>query len=420
MKERTRQPDQQRANASSPPVGSGYRPEQLLVNTSFKDILDFAEAAWSRRLAETRADVERRCAALRHIKNLRPFWETRTVGQYMKSKKQFLAERTAKGSHWTANREIGALSTATNVFANDRGLIGKINFGVEEAPHAPVDWLERDEVARLLRAARDRHRCALSNLPPSPRSGQSPLVPRLEWYPGTKRWASCLQRPTRAAGEAAPAELVAPRSHVDWIGRLLLLLVYTGSTVRCVFRLRWNGTPDCGWSYVDLDTEIEGRIGHLYRLGPDTASRNMAGLPVALSRRLVAHLRRWRDIDAQHGYTHVLHRSPYIPKSNRHGPPDRETSYDPVALREVWVRAGRFDNLDLARLSCTAVVWVLRSGKRKRKGVKPFKPSHGIMRSAAFMIGKRYDEFVDRFRGVMPDFHKKQTKALSAPARTVG
>ena len=90
-----------------------------------------------------------------------------------------------------------------------------------------------------------------------------------------------------------------------YLARLIILSVYTGASASCLFNLRWSGTPTGADSYIDLDAEHP----LLYRLGPDAAVGKLAGMPVRLNRRAIAHLRRWRELDAKAGFTHVVHSS---------------------------------------------------------------------------------------------------------------
>ncbi len=423
----TREPDPAGVAAlPRPSLGSELR----LV--PFSDVLAHAERRWNEYAAADRFGLQRKTRMLGYLKNLRPFWERFRLGDVPRRDDEetidgYVAFRTAQRvksasggpgaprrvSAATAKSELSWLRSEVNEYQAEHGLVGKLDWGLGSNAHAPVEWLERDEVARLLWAVRGRQWDRSTGGWKVDAEGRRVIqtrmlrdVPRRRWDADAERWV---------AGEEGRATAINPW---DWIARLIILLVYSGSKATCARRLRWSGTPDGVSSYVDLDSEIEGRTGHLYRLGPDLASRGMAGLPVTMCRRLAGHMRRWRERDEDGRFAHVLHHSPHNPMGQRG--PEEVHQFDPIPLATVWERAGIDGSRKMSVLSCTAVVWVLRSGSRTTGDkLEPFKPSPAIRRSAAFMIGKDYGLFVERFDSVSPDFLKAQIEALESPAETV-
>ena len=120
----------------------------------------------------------------------------------------------------------------------------------EKAP-ARDRWLSRDEAARLLWAALG------FRWDPAPETGRP-------------RW--------RRTGEA--------QGRTRHVVRFVLVGLYTGTRHEAILRLKWLATTQGG--YVDL------RAGILYRRGLGEGESSKKRTPVPLSRRLHAHMARWR------------------------------------------------------------------------------------------------------------------------------
>ncbi len=409
-------------------------PGSHLSIVPISEVLDSAEMRWRQGAPKDRFDRERRTAILSKFARLRPFWgklrvrDIKPWGETKGTIDRYVLMRT-KGNEGsescddeslvsvtTALNEVATLRTEINHFKAEQGLIGDVVWNLPKGGHAPVEWLERDEVARLLWAIRGRVWDQETNTWAVDEKGSRIIqkrslagVQRRRWDATKGRWVSVRGRENDTVNARA------------WLARLILFLVYTGSTASCATRLRWPPSSDKGSgqadldedaSYVDLDTILEGRSGHLYRRGTDLASSTMAGVPVALSRRLVSHLRRWRAADSLHSFGYFLHLSGSDPWNK--ASPQQPFAIKSKILRRIWEQAGLSGESILSRLSCTAVVWVLRSGMRTVAGQPRFEPAPAIMRSAALMIGKDYMSFMERFRCIMPDFLKKQVDALSS------
>lgn len=137
----------------------------------------------------------------------------------------------------TIRRELSVLSAAVRAWHADFPLAAVPVVSLPPKPPPRSRWLTRDEVARLLRAAR--------------------------------------AHPDRAAGRA--------------IVRFVLLAVYTGSRSEAIRALSWHPTPVGGW--VDLARGVLHRRGE--GEGETTKRRPPARIPV----RLLGTLRRWRAAD---------------------------------------------------------------------------------------------------------------------------
>lgn len=247
-----------------------------------------------------------------------------------------------------------------------------------------VAWLKRRQVARLLWAVRGR-----------------------VWDEATGDWKV----------DKDGRRVLTKRRDIGWIARLILILVYTGSTANCAARLAWAPSEDGTRSHFDLDTVLEGRTGHLLRLGPDLASKRMAGIPVAICRRLTSHLRRWRAHDGGM-HERVLH------LTGKHGSREESTgtiNIGRATIERVCERAGLAGLVDLPTLSDTAAVWALRAGSRDLKArlILKYEPSPAIVRSVSFMIGVDTRSFVKRFRHTTLDFQEQAVKSLENPPATV-
>jgi integrase len=154
-------------------------------------------------------------------------------------------------SEQAATRELEDLSAAISWWDAERPLTRKMKIWRPAKPESPRDALTRREAARLLRAAMGRR---LSD----------------------QGWKTL-------SGSAQ-----ANRRHLR---RLVLIGLYTGTRPGVLVRLRWSPSDTDPW--VDLEGGWLRRRGRLEKEQP-TKRRPICRLP----RRLIVHLRRWRDLDA--------------------------------------------------------------------------------------------------------------------------
>lgn len=83
------------------------------------------------------------------------------------------------------------------------------------------------------------------------------------------------------------------------VARFILIGYYTGTRSAAILQLRWSASTQGGW----FDVEAE----RLYRKGLATRETKKRQTPAKIHRRLLPHLHRWRNSDAERGLTHVVH-----------------------------------------------------------------------------------------------------------------
>ncbi len=372
-------------------------------------VLDHAEARWRPKLASedpgTRTGVR---ATLTLIANLRPRWTGRKVGELTQRSngtgsvdlyvRRRAGEDVASGrkgpdggikkvSRETAWSELTRLMAEVREYAAEHSMSDVPDVDLPTREPRTVAWLERHEVARLLWAVRGR-----------------------VWDADAGDW--------KLDGDGR--RVLTRRRDIGWVARLILILVYTGSTANCAARLSWSPSTDGERSHVDLDSVVEGRTAHLHRLGPDLASKRMAHVPVAICRRLAGHLRRWRALDGGR-HERLLH---LTGKRGSRKASEGTISIGLATIGRVCERAGLGDRVDLPTLGDTGAVWALRAGSRKmswrvRRRIRRYRPHPAIVRSVSFMVGVDTRSFEKRFEHFTLEFQKPVMKGLRRPAKTV-
>lgn len=132
----------------------------------------------------------------------------------------------------TVRRELGVLRAALRHCEREGYLVSAPPVTLPPMPAPKTRWLTRDEVARMIRAARASRKTA-------------------------------------------------------HIARFILLGVYTGTRPGAILRLQWH--PNTGGGHVDLDH------GVLYRAPAAAVQSKKRQTPLRLPRQMVGHLRRWRS-----------------------------------------------------------------------------------------------------------------------------
>jgi len=219
------------------------------AKVTIAEVLDFYERERVPELVRP-IDIER------HIRFLREFWGQCALSQvkgvncreYVRWRTQFPdarvkneARRPVKEAY--ARRDLETLSAAIGFYHAEFTLTSKPV--VQMPPPAPRrdEYLEREEVAHLLRICRLRR--------------------------------------------------------VPHVARFILIAFYTGSRSNDVMDLRWCRSIDSGW--VDLER------GLLYRKGYGQRETNKRRPPVRIHRKLLPKLKRWHAMDSVNGITHVIH-----------------------------------------------------------------------------------------------------------------
>lgn len=89
------------------------------------------------------------------------------------------------------------------------------------------------------------------------------------------------------------------RADTHHVVRLIMLGLYSGTRPGATMKLRWLPSTEGGW--IDVDNEIIHRR-------PFRATRTKKAAPPArIHKRLLPHLRKWRQEDMARGFTHVIH-----------------------------------------------------------------------------------------------------------------
>lgn len=406
----------------APPRGSD------IADVPFSLVLDHADAKLRAVLSATLDRRARKNA--QHLQSalvrLRPFWGPIKVGDAHGSqdgwRSHLTGTKVTRGpldrgglrrpyAPGTADSDLVRLKACAYALRDDIALLGKVPLVLARHVRAPPDWYERVEIARMLWVVRGRVWDPATGAWKVDDCGRRILLPRKRTRtPSPRRWDGAHWIETNGPA-GRPSNIYA------WIARLVIGGLYSGSTQVCLHAARWSSSPSGDQTYFDLETPIDGRIGHLHRLGADLAPGAMGGVPVKMSKRLTGHLRRWRTSDAAHGFEHLLHKSAEDTRNER--PPSTRLEQRHKEMRRVFV-VGGLDPLDYAKLVDTTAVWIIRSGQRRpAPSLEPFVPAPAVMRSAALMIAQPYKDFIERYGPEAPAFMRKQLEALSSLPDTV-
>lgn len=216
------------------------------------------------------------------IKALAAWWNDKTLAQVKRSScNAYVEHRTAQPiasakdaatarrvSAQTARRELELLSAAIGYWHGEDKLSVRPEITLPAKPESPRDALTRAQAAALLKASlgyRKRPDGSWERLGDKARSRKAgtPYV-----------------RPRRSQE--------ANRAHLR---RFILIALYTGTRHSVITRLLWAEAAQQAW--VDLDA------GMIYRRGVREREHRTKRRPVVkLPPRLLAHMRRWRRLDA--------------------------------------------------------------------------------------------------------------------------
>lgn len=245
-----------------------------------------------------------------HAKALGTFWAGKTLADVTAANcRAYVASRKVKPA--TARRELETLNAAIRYCAREKGTPVVLVTYPEKA--LPRDrWLTRSEAARLLWAA----------------------------------WR---------AKQKVGSRTVPVGRHLT---RFILLALYTGTRSGAVLGLQWEPTVSGG--YVDLER------GVLYRRGTGQRETRKRQPPVRIPRKLLGHLRRWKEADDRAWATRVAKTAPdRLPVRCRH---IVQYGNAPLAKeRRAWDRAcaaaALGDEVTPHVLRHTCATWLMQSGK---------------------------------------------------------
>ncbi|ADG11410.1 site-specific integrase [Caulobacter segnis] len=256
------------------------------------------------------------------IRALLSFWSDKFVEDVKRSTckayVQYRAAQSVKGaqpgarlvSEQTARRELEVLSAAIGYWHAETPLSVRPKVWLPPRAESPRDALTRGQAAALLLAARGYRR------------GEDGVMRRLT---GSQR---------------------ENRAH---LARFILIGLYTGTRSAAIRALLWE--PSATQAWVDLDR------GMIYRKGLREREHANKRRPIArLPRRLLAHLRRWRALDARASTVrsqpldHVLHHggAPIATKVNK--------GFDAIA------RDAGLEDVTPHWLRHTCATWLMESG----------------------------------------------------------
>lgn len=220
------------------PVSASYRIESLLGFWSDPAAIDDPDDARDGSLASIRRSTCGAYVAWRTAQRVRGYTRNPDAAPFV--------------SDQSARRELEDLSAAIGWYADENRLSHRPTVTLPQKAESPRDALTRAQAARLLKAAMG-----------------------WRWDPAGRRWI-------RPEGPA--------RQNRRHLRRFLLIGLYTGTRPGVIGQLLWEESPVQAW--VDLDK------GMIYRRGRQERDRPTKRRPVvSLPPRLLAHLRRWRELD---------------------------------------------------------------------------------------------------------------------------
>jgi integrase len=240
----------------------------------------------------------------------------------------------SRGSPGGARRDLQDLVAAINHHAKEGLHRGVVRVVLPERGKARQRWLERDEFARLL-------------------------------------WICWSTREIQNGVETDKR----PLRHLC---RFLLLAIYTGSRPGAVFAASWERAP--GRSWVDVEN------GVFHRHSQGNSETNKRRPTVRLAPRVLAHLRRWKLLDAANGQPHVV---------TFHGAPIRDAG---TALARACRLAEIEGGVTAYTLRHTAASWLVRKGLPTRK--------------VADFLGTGEQMILDYYGHLAPDYQDEAALAI--------
>jgi integrase len=299
-----------------------YKAEAGLISVA--EVLAYYVKVLAKNAARKNTPAIRRGTATRqiHVANLLTFWADKTVADvrtsiceaYEEHRKAMPPRRgMRKGaesiSTGTIRQELKTLGRAITAWHGESPMPALPIVWKPDAPKARERYLERHEVAKLLRAAR--------------------------------------------------------RLRFPHLARYILIGAYTGTRDDAMRRLRWVKASHDGW--------IDTARGILYRAGFAEEQTSKRRPPMILPDRLLGHFRRWRKADEAEGLSHVITyalppaRHPgAIRRAERLGRVARVPQ--PVGdIHKAWAStvaaAGLERDVTPHTLKHTAITWMLHAGK---------------------------------------------------------
>lgn len=217
-----------------------------------------------------------RATFARFVANLLAWWGERTLADIKRSTCQAYAKHrmaqpdarykdpkaAPRVSSETARRELEMLSASVGHWHGEDTLTTRPVIWLPDKPESPRDALTRSQAAQLLRASLGSRRVEKAG---PVRPGEAPLWGWVRLSPSARK----------------------NRAHLR---RFILIGLYTGTRHSAMRALLWEEALTQAW--VDLDK------GMIYRRGRGERETTKRRPVVKLPPRLLAHMRRWRRLDA--------------------------------------------------------------------------------------------------------------------------
>lgn len=245
--------DQEATRKLADYLGETHQPDTNKRRASeicLADVLTLYEEAKVEKIARP-LEFEARLERLAH------FWGTKTPADVIgETCRDYVRSRASGGKGAiAARRELETLRAAINLYAKEHGLDVVPRFTLPENGVPRERWLTRSDAAALLLAALGFVR--------------DPETKRFQRRRGMKR---------------------------EHLTRFILIGLYTGTRHRAMLDLQWMANTTGGW--IDLQR------GVLYRRAEGQRETRKRRTPVRIPSRLMAHLRRWQQLDD--GAGHVI------------------------------------------------------------------------------------------------------------------
>lgn len=197
-----------------------------------------------------------------------------------------------------ASHEMSTLRRGLSVFERDAGVKLDFKIFVKAAPRPEVVWLDRDGLARYLRAARG-----------------------WTWDQAKGRWRIARDLDPSLTGPEGDRKVLQPTDLVEFrkaMARIMLMTVYSAGRIGTLLATDYRDTST---AHVDWQT------GRLVRKGSQEDETNKGRGSVLLPAKLSRWVRNWARNDIARGITHPIHKPDGTP-FNTHISPLRWRALD--------------------------------------------------------------------------------------------